>query len=423
MRDSGMAVTGRSMARARSARRLFQVMAALPLASLCVASAQAQAPATPVPAGTVFEVKPGDSFGRIAARVTGNIAQWRQLYNPQKSGLPNPDLIVPGARLELVREADGSAYLRHSPAAGSVALAAAKPATVAPVPKPAASVAAPKPPAVAAAPAAAPRPAAAAPAGLPTNLTLGVLPNIPTPALMAQNEPLKAYLERSNSNKVNVTTAANFRAFFEAAMKGEYDVVVIAANLARVAQLDGGMQPIAFYEPRIRALLIGAREQGIKSAKELKGRTVVFQNPQSLVALYARQWLLKQDLQSERDFEVKSVRTDIGVGRMILAGEAAAAIMSNGEFRQIPAADAERLVIVEQIAEVPNFMVLAHPRLGSAAIQTLRNQFLAFSADPIDGAAFTKATGVQKIVAADDRQLVELDAFLEPTRRAMGVVK
>ena len=395
-------------------------VALLAVAALWGAAAQAQAPATPVPAGTVYDVKPGDSFGRIAARVTGNVALWKQLYNPQKSGLPNPNLILPGTQFELVREADGSAYLRLRGATASAAAPAAKPASTA-----AAAPAAKPAPTAAAGAAAAPAPAQAAPAPakMPDTMTIGVMPFIPAPALMAQNEPLKNYLERTNRNKVSVATAANFRAFFENTQKGDYDLAITGSHLARVGQLDSGMLPIAIYEPRIRALLIGAKDQGIKSARDLKGKVVVYQNPQSLVAMHARQWLAKQDLQDERDFEVKSARTDIGVGRMILTGEAVGAFMSNGEFRQIPPADADRLVIVEQIVDFPNFVVLAHPRLGPAVIQTLRNQFLGFLADTVDGAAFSKATGVARIVDADARQMAELDPFVEQTRRAMGLIK
>ena len=394
----------------------FRNIAALALASITalgIAPVSAQAPGAPaaVAPGTVFDVKPGDSFGRIAARVTGNVAQWRQLYHPQKSGLPNPNLIQIGSQLELVKEAEGGAYLRLRAAATARA-----PAPVVAVAQAATNPAAAKP--APAAPVSTP-----APARMPETLTIGVLPFIPTPILMAQNEPLKNYLERNNRNKVNVVTAPNFRAFFEGTMKGDYDLSVTGSHLARVGQLDGGMVPIAIYEPRIRALLIGAKEGGIKSAKDMKGKAVVYQNPQSLVAMHARQWLQKQDLQAERDFEVKAARTDIGVGRMILTGEAAGAFMSNGEFRSIPAADAERLVIVEQVVDFPNFVVLAHPRLGAAVIQTLRSQFHAFASDSVDGAAFTKATGVVKIVDADARQMAELDPFVEQTRRAMGLVK
>ena len=394
---------------ARGVPRVRGAIVAASLAAVWMVTASAQAPAPAVAPGTVFEVKPGDTFGRIAAQVTGNPAQWRQVYHPQKSGLPNPNLILVGSQFELVKEADGSSYLKLRQA--GLARAAA-PTVAAATPAAKSGPAAP--------PAAKP---AAAPARMPETLTIGVLPNIPAPALMAQNEPLKNYLERTNRNKVNVVTAANFRAFFDNTMKGDYDLAVTGSHLARVGQLDGGMVPIAIYEPRIRALLIGAKDQGIKSARDLKGKAVVYQNPQSLVAMHARLWLQKQDLQAERDFEVKAARTDVGVGRMILTGEAVGAFMSNGEFRSIPAADAERLVIVEQIVEFPNFVVLAHPRLGAATIQALRSQFLGFVADPVDGAAFTRSAGVARIVDADDKQMAELDPFVDQTRRAMGLVK
>jgi phosphonate transport system substrate-binding protein len=349
----------------------------------------------------LFEVKPGDSFGRIAAHVTGDPARWRLLWHPQKSGLPNPNLIHAGTQFELVKDPDGSQYLRL------VQAGAARQAQAAP-----------------SQPLAAAKPVAAAPAAkVPATLALGLLPNIPAGALTQQNEPLKRYLERLNGNEVTLGIAANFRAHFESIMKGEYDLAVTASHFARVAQLDGKFVPIAIYEPRIPALLIGAKESGIAAATDLKGKMLVFQNPQSLVAMFATQWLRGQGLETGRDIEVKPVRTDIGAGRMILTGEAAGAIMSGGEFRQIPPADAERLRVVAELARIPNFVVLAHPRLGADVIARLRGQFHQLSADAGDGAAFAKAAGVAKVVDADERQMAELDPYVEATRRAMGLTK
>ena len=86
---------------ARGVPRVRGAIVAASLAAVWMVTASAQAPAPAVAPGTVFEVKPGDTFGRIAAQVTGNPAQWRQVYHPQKSGLPNPNLILVGSQFEL----------------------------------------------------------------------------------------------------------------------------------------------------------------------------------------------------------------------------------------------------------------------------------------------------------------------------------
>jgi ABC-type phosphate/phosphonate transport system substrate-binding protein len=110
----------------------------------------------------------------------------------------------------------------------------------------------------------------------------------------------------------------------------------------------------------------------------------------------------------------------MGVGRMLLSCDVVAAIMSNGEFRSLPADESGRLKIVEIFARIPNFIILGQPRLGPARLAVLKSQLLAFLADKEDGAAFAKATGFNAIVETDDATLKELDPYVAPTRRLMN---
>lgn len=256
-------------------------------------------------------------------------------------------------------------------------------------------------------------------ASLSDTLVVGVLPNIGAAALMAQYDHLKHYLERRNPQKVRIALPASFKAFYDGMMNGEYDIAVAAPHFARVAQADARMVALALYEPRIGAQFVTAADRAI-SVGELRGKTLAFANPQSLVAMYGRQWLRGQQLEEGRDFQVRPARTDMGVGRMLLVGEIDAAIMSVGEFRSLPSDESARLKVVEVFARIPNFVLLGQPRLGPERLAKLKSQLLAIPADAADGAAFLKATGVDSIVEADEAQLRELDDFVAPTRRAMG---
>ena len=403
---------------------------------------------------TVVDVQPGDTFSAIASRFTGDPRAWRKLYSPEQSGLANPNVITPGMRLELVTEASGNKFLRlvdGKPATVAKAAApapAAAPAVVAPAVKPAPlpTVAAPlarppvpavaaAPPPVAAPPVAAPAVPATAPAPAPVvaaapalpaadgALVIGVLPNVGASLLVPQYEFMRRYLERVGGQKVRIVVPANFKVFFDATMAGEYDLAVAAPHFARVAQQERGMVPLVTYEPRINALMVVPADSTVASPKDMRERAVAFANPQSLVAMYGVQWLRGQGLEAGKDFEVKGARTDLGVGRMLLSGDAVAAIMSNGEFRALPADESSRLKIGEVFARIPNFITVAHPRLERDKINRLRAQLKAFLADADDGAAFARATGFSGITDVDDAQMRELDPYSAQTRRAMGFVK
>lgn len=381
-----------------AARPRFAVQLAAMLSALAALSAPSAAQTNAPAVGTVFELKAGDTFSSVAARVNGNPRLWRQLYDPKRSGLPNPNLVRAGSALELAQAPDGKAYLRVA-ARGQPTSAAA---TAPPVEK-------------AAAP---PAPASVEP---PATLTIGLLPNIGAEALLAQYEHMKRYLERQNPQKIRLATSADFKEFFNAAMKGDFDLAVAAPHLARVMQLDGGLVPIAMYEPRIRALLIAPSDKTLALPEDVRGKALAFANPQSLVGMYAVRWLGEQGLQAGKDYEIKAPRGDLGVGRLMLSGEAVAGVMSNGEFRQIPKDEAARLKIVREIAQIPNFVVLAHPRLGPDYMSKIKSQLKGFIGDMDTGAAFAQATGVAAVVDANESQLRELDAHVEQTRRAMGV--
>ena len=353
-------------------------------------------------APSVIEVHRGDTFSAIAGTITGDARKWRDLYDPQNSRLENPDLIFAGSHLELVHAANGTQYLRVvEPGAGSSVAAAEAPVKRAAAAAGSAQVSRDEPDA----------------------LTIGVLPNISADKLMAQYEHMKHYLEGLNTQKITINTSPNFKAFFESTMNGEYDLAISAPHFARVAQLDRGLIPLLIYEPRISALLITPADRPLASAAELRGKVVAFANPQSLVAMYGRQWLGQQGLQAGKDYEVKGPRTDLGVGRMMLTGEASAAIMSNGEFRALPPEESARLKISQTIARMPNFVVLANPRLNRALQARLKTQLKGFLANQDDGAAFASATGITAMNDVDEAQLHELDSFVEQTRSAMGVAK
>ena len=371
-------------------------------------------PATP----EIIEVREGDTFSSIAARVSDEPRNWRKLYRSRLSQLPNPNQISIGMRFAVAEDAKGRRYLRviqlhESPANLTVAATPAGAANTAP-----------SPPATAAAPPATsstitPPPL---PSAVPRSdvLVIGVLPNIAAATLTTQYQHLSRYLERSDGQKVRIVISTNFKEFFESTMKGDFDLAVTAPHFARVAQLDRAMVPLVSYQPRINALLVAPIDTKIVGSRDLRERAVAFANPQSLVAMYGQQWLSKQGMEPGTDYEVKAGRTDLGVGRMVLSGDAVAAILSNGEFRALPPEESARMKIVEVIARIPNFVVLAHPRVDRARMGQIKTQLKNFLADSEDGVPFAQATGFTAMTDVDEAQLRELDSFVDATRRLMG---
>ncbi len=262
-------------------------------------------------------------------------------------------------------------------------------------------------------------PARAAAQALPP-LEVGVLPNISARVLLLQYQPLREFLSRELQRPVQVSTAPSWTLFHGRTLALEYDLVVTAANLARLAQLDRGFLPLLAFAPAIKGLLVCATARPIQSASELRGRTLALSNPQSLVSLRGLQWLADQGLQRERDYKTIKTPTDDSVGSVVVRGDAAAAMCSGGEFRAMPDAVKAQLQVVSTFAEVPGFVVLASPKLSPAQARAVKDQLLRFAAGSDEGKAFFASTGFSGLHAVAAGLMESLDTDLEATRQAIA---
>lgn len=256
-------------------------------------------------------------------------------------------------------------------------------------------------------------------AGGPT-LEIGVLPNVSARVLLAQYAPLREYLTRELGRAVQVSTGPTWASFHQRTLGGDYDLIVTAANLARLAQLDGGHVPLLSYLPSIRALLVCTTQRPIRQPSELAGQTLVLSNPQSLVALRGMRWLAENGLQRDRDFKTIGTRTDDSVGSVLVRGEATAGMISGGEFRAIPDALRTQLQVVTTFAEVPGFVLLAHPKVPEAEQKSCKSQLMAFATGSEEGRAFFAQTGFSGFQDVAPGLMESLDTYVETTRRLLA---
>lgn len=254
----------------------------------------------------------------------------------------------------------------------------------------------------------------------PSILELGVLPNISPRVLLAQYEPMRKYLARELQATVQVSTAPGWNAFHARTVALEYDLVVTAAHLARLAQLDKGFVPLVSYAPPIKGLLVVAKARPIAAVSELKGGTLVLSNPQSLVTFRGMNWLDENGLQRDRDFRTISTPTDDSVGSVVLRGDAVAAMISGGEFLAIPEAIRQQLQLLTVFAEVPGFVALASPRLAGPRADALKAHLLAFANGSEEGKAFFASTGFVAMREVAPGLMESMDTYVAATRRMLS---
>lgn len=254
-------------------------------------------------------------------------------------------------------------------------------------------------------------------------LEIGILPNISARTLLAQYEPMRRYLERVLNRKVQISTAQNWETFHNRTLNKEYDVVITAVHLGRVAEIDSGYRALLIYKPYIKGLIAYANKAPVKAITEIRQQTIVLSNPKSLVTIRGMDWLAEKGLRPERDFKTIDTPTDDSVGNVIVRGDAVVAMLSSGEYRAIPDAIKAQISILTTFGEVPGFLVMTSPKLSQAESYNFKQHMLAFAERSDEGNQFFASTGFTGITEIAQGTLESMDPYLARTRASLVIQK
>lgn len=248
-------------------------------------------------------------------------------------------------------------------------------------------------------------------------LVIGVVPNVSARIINTNYQPLADYFEKELKQKVAITTGTNFPNFYQRARANEFQIMVTAPNLARVSQVDGNWEPVAVFEPGIPGLLVGVNGRS-NNLELLRGKKLAMANPQSLVALASINWLSTQGFTNGKDYEILRIANDDSLGISLKTGDAAFAVMSQGEFNAKDAELKKLLTPVTTFVNLPGFFIMVNAGLSSVKKQQIKTLTLAFPKSEQAKSFFT-LTGFTGLNQPTSEQTRFLNAFEATTRQGL----
>jgi phosphonate transport system substrate-binding protein len=223
-------------------------------------------------------------------------------------------------------------------------------------------------------------------------LQVGILPISTTRVLIKNYQPLKTYLEHELKRPVELVTAHDFRTFHFNTIAGQYDIVITAAHLGRLAQTQANYVPLARYKAPHRTLLIVAKDLPLKSLQDLRGKVVAGIDPITLAMNESMLWLRSQGLRAGTDFTLLETPSPISAAYSLKNHQSVMAISSPQGMKQLPDDLKDSIEIFASLPELPSLMWLAHPRMA-AELPKLKAALLGFTPASTEGAKFYAATG------------------------------
>lgn len=241
-------------------------------------------------------------------------------------------------------------------------------------------------------------------------LKLGLLPTLSPRTLLANYQPVRLHLARELQRPVEMSTAVDFDAFHRATMAGNFDLVLTAPHLARLAELEGKFKPVATYTATNRAALIMAKDRPVRSVAELRGKCVAIFDEHALVVLQGLHWLAEQGLKPNLDFRVLETHSHNSVAHSVATGECPLGITAPAGVKQWLGEYRQKLGLFAELPEQLAVTWVVNPRLAQKAIGRIRAALLKLNDSP-EGRQFFENTGYKGIRAVTAQDMQGLDAY------------
>lgn len=245
--------------------------------------------------------------------------------------------------------------------------------------------------------------------GQEETLSFGVFPNLSARAIVALYQPLQAHLEKSLHLRVQTYSAPDFKSFVERTFRREYDVIVIAPHLARLAQTEAGFVPLFRYSQELHAMVVAAKSSDIRSVDDLRGKTIALPDRLAVMPVLGLRLLRNRGL-TDSDFRIYPAASHSNAVLSVQRGEAQAAIIGSAPFAQLPEDLRNGLRVVATSESIPNQFILANPNLSPARIEAIRKALLDFAATA-EGRQFFETNGFGGLKPASESDLKKMEPY------------
>ncbi len=247
-------------------------------------------------------------------------------------------------------------------------------------------------------------------------LTLGVFPYLSPNQMVEQLAPLVKRIQQALGKEIIMVSAPDFMSYVERTAKGEYDLVVTAPHMGRLAQKRDGWQLVVMSGQQTATVILVRKDSGILSLEDLRGKRLSVGNWRSVTYLLAEEALAKKGLTLGKDVEVVETATFSNVVQSVFLKEVDAGAtptllwdkwvhVNEEQHRQL------REIFRAQKPAPPSFLVMVPPKTDQATILRLRESLLSFKETP-EGKEFLQKSQYESFLPPDQAAMERIDPYV-----------
>ncbi|WP_142804131.1 phosphate/phosphite/phosphonate ABC transporter substrate-binding protein [Tepidiphilus sp. J10] len=241
-------------------------------------------------------------------------------------------------------------------------------------------------------------------------LRFGIQPFRTAEVLLTLHKGLLDTLAQALGRPLRFSTRPTYDAYTKALLAGEFDLAIMPPHVAVWLATRDDWELEAKYEVRLAALLAARDAPPSITPEALRGRRIALGDPDSIVALVARETLDRLGLVPQRDFTLVLTASHGASMQALVNGSVDYAIVANTVHAQFRAKYAS-LHAVPFGPDVPHLMTGARRSLPEALRARFRATLLSFH-ETEAGRQFFAETGYRRFVPVTEADFAEMAPFL-----------
>lgn len=255
-------------------------------------------------------------------------------------------------------------------------------------------------------------------------LILGVFPYLSANQMVEQLSPLVKRMEEALGEKITMVSAPDFISYVERTAKGEYDLILTAPHMGRLAQKRDGWQLVVQSGQKTATVLLVRKDSGIHNLTDLRGKTMAVGNRASVTYLLAEEALAQQGLTLGQDVTVVQTATFSNVVQSVFLGEVdvgATPTLLWDTWKYVNAEQHDQLgEIFRAQPAAPSFLVMVKPGTSQDIINKLKTSLLSYG-DTQEGRDFFRKSQFESFLPLDEATMKAIDPYVHVLLPPKGI--
>lgn len=247
------------------------------------------------------------------------------------------------------------------------------------------------------------------------SVKLGIFPYVSPGQLVKFHTDLKNLFEQTLGKKVTLVTAPNFKKFVGRTRKSEYDFIMTAPHLGRLAEVRDGYIPLAHTMHEVQGIYLVSKTSNIHSLKDLKGKTITMVGRTAIITQMVEKQLAALGLHDKKNITLRFTKTHNNAMYSPLRGESDASVTGTLLWNKIGLKNIKSTSQIRVIGKSPlsiGFQVMAAKQVTTPDLNKIKTALLGFH-KTTQGKIYMKKTGFKYFDEISNQEKMNLDPYIQ----------